>query len=373
MTGANKHVLLTLHFRSIQQKMSFQIGDKVKFLNAKGGGIVKRIIDSRMVGVAVEGGFEIPTLVSELISIEGSDPGARFFEEYYDVVMEKDEKKEEGDKTEDRLDELPLYVTRNRKSEDIFLLFVPHDQKWLIAGLLDVLLINNSSYDLLYNLFLQKTDNTFKGKDYGSCFPDSRLLIDTITREQLPEWTYGYLQFLFHKESATRVFPPFNSEFRISGQKFYNEASYKETPFADGKAIAVKLLSLTNYLQMNMKQENRSSGRITEKEEEALIFRHQSKLREAEVDLHIEELLEDHSSLKKEEILDFQVSYFERCLDSAIFNHFLKVTFIHGIGNGILRETILRVLKKHEGIEVFDAPMQKYGVGAIEVRIPHNQ
>jgi len=351
--------------------MNFQIGDKVKFLNAKGGGIVTRIIDTRMVGVAVEGGFEIPTLSSELIRLEKDEPGARFFDEHFDIAP-REEMEERSIQTENRLLELPYSVTKNRKSEELFLAFVPHDQKWLISGLLDVMMVNNSSYDILYNLFLQNPDKTFTGKDYGSCFPDSRLILDTITREQLPEWTSGYLQFLFHKENCTEVLPPFNSEFRVSGQKFYNEASYRETNFITEKAIVVRLLSLTDYLQLNRKQEDAPSARIPAREEEALIFKHQVNPREAEVDLHIEELLEDHISLKKEEILDFQIRYFERSLDSAISNRFLKVIFIHGVGNGILREAILGILKKQAGIEVFDAPMQKYGVGAIEVRIPHN-
>ena len=352
--------------------MNFQIGDKVKFLNTKGGGVVKKIIDSRMVSIAVEGGFEIPTLISELITMDGNEPGARFFEEHYAIGVEQ-ESKEKKDQPDDRLSTLPSSVARNRKAEELYLTFVPHDQKWLISGLIDILLVNNSSFDLLYNLFLQKADNTFKGMDYGSCFPDSRLLLDTITREQLTEWTSGYLQFLFHKENCSEVLPPFNSEFRISGQKFYNEASYRETGFITEKAIVVKILSLTNYIQSNVKKEKLTSLRTPSKEEEAMIFKHQISQREAEVDLHIQELLEDSVSLKKEEILDFQINYFERCLDSAIFNHFLKVIFIHGVGNGILREAILLILKKQEGIEVFDAPMQKYGVGAIEVRILHNR
>ena len=185
--------------------MNFQAGDRVKFLNTKGGGIVIAIIDSRMVSVAVEGGFEIPTLKSELILLEGNDPGARFFDEHFDVgVQEKPAEK--VDKPGDGIIDLPSSVTKNRKAEELFLAFVPHEQKWLISGLVDVLLVNNSSYDILYNLFLKNQDNTFNGKDYGSCFPDSRLLLDTITREQLPEWTAGFLQFLFHKENCREVF-----------------------------------------------------------------------------------------------------------------------------------------------------------------------
>ena len=44
-----------------------------------------------MVTVAVEGGFEIPTLVSELIRAEGNEPGARFFEEHFSIEMKEEE------------------------------------------------------------------------------------------------------------------------------------------------------------------------------------------------------------------------------------------------------------------------------------------
>ncbi|MCF0201091.1 MAG: DUF2027 domain-containing protein, partial [Bacteroidales bacterium] len=46
---------------------NFNVGDKVNFLSAVGGGKVTKIIDSRMVMVEVEDGFEIPTLVTDLV------------------------------------------------------------------------------------------------------------------------------------------------------------------------------------------------------------------------------------------------------------------------------------------------------------------
>ena len=45
----------------------FKIGDKVNFLSTVGGGKVTKIIDSRMVMVEVEDGFEIPTLITDLV------------------------------------------------------------------------------------------------------------------------------------------------------------------------------------------------------------------------------------------------------------------------------------------------------------------
>lgn len=354
--------------------MKLKIGDKVKFLNAKGGGVVRKIIDTRMVSIEVEGGFEIPTLASELVRIDTDQPGGRFFNESFDINI-RDEPSETNSPDDDRMMGLPRNIINSRKSEDIYLAFVPHDQKWLITGLLDVFLINNTSCDVLYN-YIQKNDvGQYTGIDYGSVFPGSRLLIATIEREELGKWTDGYLQFLFHNNTTGELMPPFNSEVVIKGAKFFTETSYKESPLIDGKGIVVKIMSLTGYTDWKKttgeeKIPNQPRGRKNEKQE--LILNHQSASREAEVDLHIHELLDDPSNLEKSEILEFQKGYFIRCLESAISNHFLKVIFIHGVGNGILKEVLLELLKEYRGTEVFDAPMQKYGVGAIEVRIRHN-
>lgn len=354
--------------------MNLKTGDKVKFLNARGGGVVRKIIDTRMVSVEVEGGFEIPTLISELVRIDTDDTGGRFFSESFDVST-KDELPDTRSPDDGRMKDLPQNIIGSRKSEDIFLAFVPHDQKWLITGLLDIFLINNTSCDILYNFIQKNEEGRYTGIDYGSVFTGSRLLITTIEREELGKWTDGYLQFLFHNNVTGELMPPFNSEVVIKGTKFFSEASYKESPMIDGKGIVVKITSLTDY--KNMKKtvgeeqiQGRPKGRINERED--LIFSHQTAPREAEIDLHIYELLDDPSNLEKSEILEFQKGYFIRCLESAISNHFLKVTFIHGVGNGILKMVLLDLLKEYRGIEVIDAPMQKYGVGAIEIHIRHN-
>ncbi len=65
--------------------MAIKVGDKVKFLNDTGGGVVRKIIDSRLVSVAIEGGFEIPVQASELLVIDSVDPGSRFFHESFEV------------------------------------------------------------------------------------------------------------------------------------------------------------------------------------------------------------------------------------------------------------------------------------------------
>jgi hypothetical protein len=351
---------------------TLKIGDKVKFLNTSGGGIVARVIDSRMVNILTEDGFEIPTMISELIKIDPSNTAARFFESHYNVALP--ENPPEADEPEDdRSSGLPVHLAADRKSEDLYLAFVPHDQKWLITGQLDVFLINNSSYDILYNIFSKTALGHYTGVDYGSIFPDSKLLIATINREQVTHWTDGALQFLFHKEQCRSLLPPFNSEFRIEGKKFYKEGNYRENSIIQARGIVVKVLSLTEYFLSLAEISPAPADQVHQApDSSSVISRYQVAPREAVVDLHIHELVDDPSNLEKSEILEFQKNYFLKCLDSAITGHFLKVVFIHGVGNGILRTNLIELLKKQEGIEFFDAPMAKYGVGALDVRIPHN-
>ena len=48
----------------------------------------------------------------------------------------------------------------------------------------------------------------------------------------------------------------------------------------------------------------------------------------------------------------------------------LKIILIHGNGKGILRNELLKLLKKNfSTYKITDASMQKYGTGAIEVQI----
>ena len=54
--------------------MNFKLGDKVRFLNEKGEGVVSKIINKTTVGVTIEDGFELPFVVSQLLLINNAAP-----------------------------------------------------------------------------------------------------------------------------------------------------------------------------------------------------------------------------------------------------------------------------------------------------------
>lgn len=99
-----------------------------------------------------------------------------------------------------------------------------------------------------------------------------------------------------------------------------------------------------------------------------------SKKREAfvptmEVDLHIGHLLPSTKGMSNFDILNAQLDTAKRQLEFAIQKRIRKVVFIHGVGEGVLREELHYLLKKYENNRFYDADHLKYGLGATEVYI----
>lgn len=86
-----------------------------------------------------------------------------------------------------------------------------------------------------------------------------------------------------------------------------------------------------------------------------------------EIDLHIENLVENHSEMGNWEIIQLQLSHFEKAMNKAILKKEKKLVVIHGVGNGVLKKEIRYTLNKYENCIAHDASYQKYGAGATEI------
>jgi DNA-nicking Smr family endonuclease len=87
-----------------------------------------------------------------------------------------------------------------------------------------------------------------------------------------------------------------------------------------------------------------------------------------EVDLHIHHLIHSHEGMTNGEIVSIQLEHFERIMRIAVKDKIRKVVFIHGVGQGVLRSEIRRMLKSYyPQCEFQDASWQQYGQGATMV------
>ena len=87
-----------------------------------------------------------------------------------------------------------------------------------------------------------------------------------------------------------------------------------------------------------------------------------------EIDLHFHELVDDVSGLKDRTKLDIQLNHFERMMRIAAEQRIKRVVFIHGVGQGVLRNQIrTRLDLYYINCTVRDANPREYGSGATEV------
>ena len=88
------------------------------------------------------------------------------------------------------------------------------------------------------------------------------------------------------------------------------------------------------------------------------------------MDLHAAELLDSTSGLSNAEILNLQIDRFCEVMDANLRHPGQKIVFIHGKGEGVLRQALMKELThRYKGHDVQDASFREYGFGATQVTI----
>jgi dsDNA-specific endonuclease/ATPase MutS2 len=80
------------------------------------------------------------------------------------------------------------------------------------------------------------------------------------------------------------------------------------------------------------------------------------------------QLVDNSNGLSNKEILDIQMDKVEREMRSAIQSGAKRVVFIHGVGQGVLKQEVSKLLKKRFPKYAYhDASFKEYGYGATMV------
>lgn len=356
---------------------SFNIGDRVNFLSSTGGGKVTKIIDSKMVMVEVEDGFEIPTLVTDLVLDYRSQPEANRRQQIVETVRQEIKEKEllQQQQEEDARHGGLRRFAKEAEKEGVYLAFVPHEQQWLLTGAMDVVLINHTPFEMLYT-FTIKEETQFVNVDYGQLEKYEKVVVETISRDDLDYWCNGIVQAIFTAETSDSVLLPLNAPFSLRSNRFFKEGSYLMSGILGEKALVVCLSELVvlrsgdnDFAKILKEGIGAQAPKKDLIKKEAPIDKHKTAPGEATVDLHIGELVDNILGLSSHDMFKIQMDYFKKMLDSAISAEYNKVTFIHGVGNGVLKNAIIEELKNYKNTENRMASIAKFGVGAIEVII----
>ncbi|WP_372641194.1 DUF2027 domain-containing protein [Ancylomarina sp.] len=339
--------------------MQINIGDKVKFLSETGGGKVTRIIDAKTVMVLNdEDDFEIPTLKKDLVVMESQSEGNSSASH----SLSSNKKVTTNAKSE------PLKVQK----EDVYFAFVPRAGYEITSSPLELYLINDTNSILLYSFFNQNAGK-FEGITTGNIDPNSKILLTEFDQKDLGKLSAFHFQVLYYQSGDFTPKTPINKTVKIQALKFYKSNSYKLTDYFHEQVIIHQLTA--DDIEQKLDELSQKDFNKLIREKESTETKIQSpklnpKTNILEVDLHINKLIDSVTGFSNADILNFQMEKFHEVLRENESNRGKKIVFIHGIGNGTLKQKVLSELKrKYKKHSSQDASFKEYGYGATLVTI----
>ena len=350
--------------------MKVKVGDKVKFLNDTGGGIVSEIIDNRMVNVRIEDGFDIPALISELVL--DSDENTLIEKAGENVSKYADSNKIDAvnEKTTDNgilSENLPEKALRS-----VYFGMIPVNSKMIYKSDISTYLINDCDFYIYYLIGYMET-GSYRYLKSGMLEANTKEYITTFTQTEISKIKKFHFQILFVNKGEYFPQQPVDSYFDIAKIGFYKENNYRENEFFQEKAHIHKIVIDIPQDEIRQKKDTEAGQVLADKEggiKKKAKVKDKPKAEIEEVDLHIHEIVDDYSGLSEGEILNIQLNRFYSALDNAIKRNIKKIIFIHGLGNGKLKYEIRKAIDtKYTDLTYQDASFKEYGFGATLVRM----
>ncbi|MFA9389948.1 MAG: DUF2027 domain-containing protein [Prolixibacteraceae bacterium] len=346
-----------------------KIGDRVKFLNDVGGGKVVSFQGKNIAVVEDQDGFDIPVLINALVKVAEA--------ETYDKTSRDFSKKPIAKKVEEEVEKEPEHVAELIAGNDdpkFFMAFYPTDQHNPVGAEIEVYLINDSNFTLLYQ-YAHFDGENYTTIDAGELEPNTKQYLEGITTLELSNLPRFWFRMIPYVKSARKLYGPYLKEVSIHSMKFFKEKSYSSNDFFDGNALIYDLVAHPMQEEMDHLTDQDFKKIITEKDKDNRPELPKKRLVKTpeivEVDLHIEQLIDTTTEgLSNREILDIQLGKFDQEMKLAIENNVKRIVFIHGVGNGVLKLEVAKKLKSSYARYNFqDASFQEYGFGATMVII----
>lgn len=366
-----------------------KVGDTVRFLNDVGGGRVVRIND-KIAYVEDEDGFEMPVQVHECVVITPAPQPATKAPKTV-VTMGKAPESARPEPVSKDLNaryekplpkvapvaEAPVELPGG-DTVNVMLGFEPQDIKSLSSTGFDAYIVNDSNYWLYASVATRdRGDREWTPRYDGLVEPNMQEFAWELTQEDLPHIDRLFIQLIaFKRGRGFEAKAPVSSDLKFDATKFvrlhcFRPNRYFETPVIaydvvvsdapaisfepDAESIRKGMAAKANALAV---QERRHESRSSKPGEPIV------------VDLHASELIDSTAGLSPAEILNLQIDRFTQVMDANLRLPGTKIVFIHGKGEGVLRQALMKELThRYKGHDVQDASFQQYGFGATQVTI----
>lgn len=341
-----------------------KVGDKVRFLNTTGGGIVKGF-KNKDIAIVDDDGFDTPVLIRECVVIEPANE-----------IQVRQSVKSVPEATNIQKGDKPVVIEETKEGEllTVALAYLPVDEKQMTTTPYECYMVNDSNYYLSFN-YMSRTNNGWISRVRGEIEPNTKLFLEEFDKTELNSLEKICLQLIpYKKDKAFDLKNAYSSEIKLDTVKFYKLHSFRENDYFEDNAIvyfAVKrdLVEREMVISSDELREAILEKTIADRPRKQTI---EKKLEKSiiEIDLHIDELIDSTTGLSSADILEYQIKKFHEVIAENSKNKGQKIVFIHGKGNGTLKSAILNELKtKYKNMYYQDASFREYGFGATLVTI----
>ena len=359
--------------------MAVKVGDTVRYLNAVGGGRVTRIVDG--VAYVDDEGFETPVLVKECVVV-GNSPA--FSGNISAPVKDKTPAPTQKKAADVAPTKLPVVETAGGNTLNLVIGFEPVDIKALSQSSFEAYIVNDSNYYLFVSIMSRSADTDLWTPRYdGVIEPNIQEFAFELQQSDLSDFDRLCVQYVaLKRDREFEAKQPGSLELKVDATKFAKLHCFRPNPYFDSPVIAFDInindripapmpLLDSEDLARGMKEKKRQVDSQARKEKLSATLRSGKPQNDIiEVDLHADELLDTTAGLSPADILNLQIDKFSQVMDANLRRPGQRIVFIHGKGEGVLRQAIMKELThRYKGHDVQDASFREYGFGATQVTI----
>lgn len=348
------------------------IGDKVRFLNSVGGGIVRSFKGKDQVMVEDEDGFEVPALIRECVVVGEQEM------QVHSAHRPKAPQPVEPTppiKPAPKPEPTPSETAEGERL-NIYLAYLPTDRKDFQQCGYETYFVNDSNYYLSFN-YMNRLSGSWNSRYQGLVEPNTKIFLEEFSKADLADLERICIQLIAFKQGKSYALKnAISVELHLDTVKFYKLHCFMENDYFDEEALLCpivrddvperELLVSATDLQEAMHQKAREERR----KPQSIVKHKANNSAILEVDLHIHELLDNINGLSSSDILGYQLDKFHEVLAKYAPHKGQKIVFIHGKGDGVLRKAIEKELKtRYKSFYYQDASFREYGFGATMVTI----
>lgn len=369
-----------------------KIGDIVRFLNTTGGGRIVRL-DGQLAYVEDSDGFEVPVLQRECVVVQDAESAASA------AKASSPDRPAVGGKPKPQPKpqaEPPRHIsvmvepepdevfeeTPGGDSLNVVLAYEPLDRLNISTTTFDAYLVNDSNY-FLYLCYMTRGDHEeqWSTRYAGLIEPNMQVLLCEVERGDLASMDRVCVQFVaFKRGRSFQLKAPVSLEMPLDTTKFCKLHCFRANTYFDHDVLALPLVTddkvvARNQLEVHAEKiEAQMRAKKREDMRKGMPVRRRTHTDDGRsdlvIDLHINELIDSTAGLTSADMLNYQIDKFREVMDANLRNHGRKIVFIHGKGDGVLRQAILKEMKhRYKLHQAQDASFREYGYGATQVTI----